>query len=88
MNFKRLASSTTERSTTSTESKLVRTFRSVKNWFVPRTAEGRKIKYSLYKDLGLFIVFTTLIVMYRNDIQRALEEDPVMSEEGFSGLGL
>ena len=85
MNFKRLGSSAA--STTSTDSKLVRTFRSVRNWFFPRTAEGRKIKITLYKDIGIFIVATTLICIFKDEIKKAFEEDPALSQ-GFEGLGI
>ena len=85
MNFKRLGSSTA--STTSTDSKLVRTFRSVRNWFIPRTAEGRKMKLTLYKDIGIFIIATTLICIFKDEIKKVFEEDPALSQ-GFEGLGI
>ena len=87
MNFKRLGS-TAEKSTTSTDSKLVRTFRSVKNWFYPKTAEGKRLKITLFKDLGIFIAATAAIVIFRDEIKRALEEDPAAAQGGFQSLGL
>lgn len=86
MNFKTLNSA--ERSTTSNDSKLVRTFRSVKNWFYPKTAEGRRMKITLFKDLGVFIAATAALIIFKDEIKRAFEEDPALQQEGFQSLGL
>lgn len=87
MNFKRIGFSGSDKSATSADSKLVRTFRSIKNWFMPRTVEGRKMQILLCKDLGIFIVTTSLMCIFRDELKKVFEEDLSAAAE-FNELGI
>ena len=86
MNFAKLGSSSNN-SKNSTQGSLVSSVNRIKDWFLPRTGEGRKAIVTLLKDIGVFVVATSLLCIFKDDIKKLFEEDNPMAD-GFDGLGL